>query len=454
MRQQRPSRHTTFHEVLDALQQEGCPICRLGVRAVSRHLDVLSYEGVNDPGGRAELRRARGFCHGHAWQFANEVRDGLGTAIIYRDVLGALLPLLRPRSMGAPRPRGRAGALERRLLPQADCPACRTLAGASRRYLDTLLSHLSDADVRRCYRSSDGLCRPHLVLALPHVRDRTGLDLLTGAFRERVGALASRSTSAETGSALVEALVGKPLGVPRRATLPEGQVLQPLPPAELHLEPGAGCLVCAAVQAEVDRWLVGALAAARGPDEDELLVDLCGVHAWRLVERAPWSETGPAWQRAARTLLHRLARPHDIRPPEQGVWNELGTLLGIRRRSSAGEALAGRIAQGRCPACVAEAAAAAGAVKQVLGTVTGSDGALEAMHGVPLCRSHLALALSLAPDEAAEWRLMRSALARWQALHAELGEYIRKQDYRFRHEPYGTEVDAPWRAIAEMAGEE
>ncbi|MCL6430409.1 MAG: DUF6062 family protein [Anaerolineae bacterium] len=455
MRQQRPSRHTTFHEVLDVLQQEGCPICRLGVRAVSRHLDVLSYEGVNDPGGRAELRRARGFCHGHAWQFANEVRDGLGTAIIYRDVLGALLPLLRPRSMGAPRPRGRAGALERRLLPQADCPACRTLAGASRRYLDTLLSHLSDADVRRRYRSSDGLCRPHLVLALPHVRGRTGLDLLTGAFRERVGALASRSTSAETGSALVEALVGKPLGVPRTMPSPEAaQAPEHLPPADLQLEPGAGCLMCRAVQAEADRWLVGALAAAGQAPEGEPLVDLCGAHAWRLMELAPWSQTGPAWQRVTRTLLHRLTEPQDIEPAEQGVWRELGVFLGIRRPSSEGETLAARIAQRVCPACRAEAAAAAAAAKSVLASITGSEGALEAMHGVRLCRPHLALALSLAPDEAAEWRLIRSALGRWQALHAELGEYIRKQDYRFRHEPYGAEVDAPWRAVAEMAGEE
>jgi hypothetical protein len=455
MRQARPSRHTTFHEVLDALQQEGCPICRLGVRAVSRQLDVLSYEGVNDPGSRAELRRARGFCHGHAWQFANEVHDGLGTAIIYRDVLGALLPLLRPRSPATSHDGGRAGALDRRLLPQAECPACRTLAGASRRYLETLLAHLSDADVRRRYRASHGLCRPHLTMALPHARDRLGLDLLTGTFRQRLETLPGRTASAEIGPALVEALVGKPLGVPRTMPFPEAaQAPQHLPPVDLQPDPGPGCLVCGAVRTEVDRWLVATLAATGGLAEGEPLVDLCGAHAWRLVGLAPWSETGPAWQRVARTLLHRLAQPHDIQPPEQGVWNELGTLLGIRRPSSAGEALAARIAQGRCPACVAEGAAAAGAVKQVLGTVTGSDGALEAIHGVPLCRPHLALALSLAPDETAEWRLIRSALARWQALHAELSEYIRKQDYRFRHEPYGTEVDAPWRAIAEMAGGE
>lgn len=455
MSQERPSRHTTFHEVLDALRQERCPICRLGMRAVSRQLDVLSYEGVNDPGIRAELRRARGFCHGHAWQFANEVHDGLGTAIIYRDVLGALLPLLRPGSPATPHRGGRAGALERRLLPQAECPACRTLAGASRRYLDTLLSHLSDADVRRRYRSSHGLCRPHLAMALPHARDRLGLDLLIGVFRERAEALSSQTPSAEMGPVLVETLVGRPLAVLRTVPSPEtARAPQPLRPVDLQPNPGPGCLVCGAVRAEVDRWLVATLATTGGLAEDVPLMDLCGPHAWRLVERVPWSEMGPAWQRVARTLLHRLAEPQDVQPPEQEVWRELGVFLGIRRPSSDGQTLAARIAQRVCPACSAEATAAAGAAKSVLASITGSEGVLEAMRGVPLCRPHLALALSLAPDEAVQWRLIRSALGRWQALHAELGEYIRKQDYRFRHEPYGAEVDAPWRAIAEMAGEE
>ncbi|MDI7276912.1 MAG: DUF6062 family protein, partial [Anaerolineae bacterium] len=220
MAKRQPSKHTTFHEVLDALQQEGCPVCRLGLRAVSRHLDVLSYEGVNDPGARAELRRARGFCHAHAWQFARDVRDGLGTAIIYRDVLNALLPLLWERRIGSLGKLRRSAAqlsevetgqaagsnLGRRLLPQGECPACRTLRRSSQRYLETLLLHLADAEVRRRYRASGGLCRQHLALALPRLQPGVDLDLLLEVFAGRVGGLAGRVATPGLLPMLVEAL--------------------------------------------------------------------------------------------------------------------------------------------------------------------------------------------------------------------------------------------------------
>jgi len=41
-----------------------------------------------------------------------------------------------------------------------------------------------------------------------------------------------------------------------------------------------------------------------------------------------------------------------------------------------------------------------------------------------------------------------------QELRLALDEYIRKQDYRFRHEPLGEERDAPRRALAWAAGAE
>lgn len=154
-------------------------MCRLGLRAVSRHLDVLSYENVNDPRTRSELRAARGFCNWHAWQFAEEIHDGLGTAIIYRDIIGELLDVL-----GARRQRGRrAGALTRapdfqalaqRLAPQQECPACRCLRQSSGRYLDTLIAQIPEAGFRARYLASDGLCLPHLL---------TGLRNLVGPYR-------------------------------------------------------------------------------------------------------------------------------------------------------------------------------------------------------------------------------------------------------------------------------
>jgi hypothetical protein len=41
---------------------------------------------------------------------------------------------------------------------------------------------------------------------------------------------------------------------------------------------------------------------------------------------------------------------------------------------------------------------------------------------------------------------------RWQALQADLQEFIRKLDYRFAREPYGSEADAWQRVVALLAG--
>ena len=465
----RLSRHTTYYEVLDALQEDGCPICRLGLRAVSRYLHVLSYEGVNDAGNRAELCRARGFCHGHAWQFATEVHDGLGTAIIYRDVLSTLLHLLQPpvvaslRSIRRPpvsssdtRARQTTGSgLASRLLPQGPCPACQTLARSSRRYLDTLLLHLADAEMQRRYRASGGLCRQHLALALPRVQRTVDLELLVKVCRERLGRVRDCPLSSEVLS-LVEALVGKPLAVGRgalsdsAADLPASSPEVPLDLAVSWVHSDAGCPACRAVGAALDAWLV---ASAHEPGTDGLL-DLCNVHAWRLVGLTSPAQAGAAWRQAALLVAQALSEVPDTGPVESAGWRRLWELLGVWRESGLGRAAATRIqAQTACPACLAEATLANRAVQAFLEWVEAGRLADRLPGAMGLCLPHLALGLRLVRSEADLQVLLASTRARWWALRAELDEYLRKQDYRFRREPYGAEVDAPWRAVAGMVGE-
>src|SRR5207302_963646 len=63
---------------------------RLATRSVSRYLDILSYENVNDVDLRATIREGIGLCNRHAWQFIDGTRTPLGTAIIYRDLIRTL----------------------------------------------------------------------------------------------------------------------------------------------------------------------------------------------------------------------------------------------------------------------------------------------------------------------------------------------------------------------------
>src|SRR5918911_2541932 len=105
-------------EMRQMFQQPGCPVCALALRAVGRFIETISYEQVNDLSLREELRAAGGFCHTHAYRWLREARNVLGTALIYRDVLNAMLggldDAVRPQTGGGilnallgPRPGGR-----------------------------------------------------------------------------------------------------------------------------------------------------------------------------------------------------------------------------------------------------------------------------------------------------------------------------------------------------------
>ncbi len=115
----------------------------------------------------------------------------------------------------------------------------------------------------------------------------------------------------------------------------------------------------------------------------------------------------------------------------------------------------GRRARGEpalpCPACTLEreaerrytAALAAG-----LRVATGAAwDALE--QGDGLCVAHIEQVMEAA-DPVVAARLRRREAQRLAALQAELEEIVRKNDYRFRSEPWGSERDAWLRALAKL----
>lgn len=107
--------------------------------------------------------------------------------------------------------------------------------------------------------------------------------------------------------------------------------------------------------------------------------------------------------------------------------------------------------RGQCPWCQSLADSAARDVKELVDGMAfpeikelyrGSSG---------LCMKHFRLALNLAmPDAAAE--LCAKQLSSLGLLNEEFNEYFRKVDYRFSHEPKGSEQTAWLRAIDFFAG--
>ncbi|MCS7221347.1 MAG: DUF6062 family protein [Anaerolineae bacterium] len=172
-----PSPHSrAYHDLLEALSQAGCPICRLGQQVAAQHLDRLLYESVNDPGVRERIRTARGLCHRHAWMMAAIRGGNLGIALIYRDVLDTVLQELGRETSDErrrlwPLSPSEGAEVAGRLAPQGPCPVCVHQEEMERIYLRELLRRLGDARLEPAFASSAGLCLPHLRQALAQAGD-------------------------------------------------------------------------------------------------------------------------------------------------------------------------------------------------------------------------------------------------------------------------------------------
>ncbi len=187
---------STYYDLLDAFRLEGCPACRVSLAGMERYFESLTYESVNDPRLRDEIRAAHGFCRPHSYQWLQQPR-ALSTAIIYRDVYThvqdelralryderglfasiALFLLSRPYFQSARGIPALLAALLRRmsarevLEAEERCLACRVLSYEEEKAVGTLVGSIDEEGFEEAYSSSTGLCLPHLKQALagaPH----------------------------------------------------------------------------------------------------------------------------------------------------------------------------------------------------------------------------------------------------------------------------------------------
>ena len=194
----------TYFALLDACQQPGCPVCRISLNTVVRYLDNLFYENVNDWGMRRHLRGSLGFCREHAWQvIEGGLGNGLGVAIIYHDVLNKVLERLpdpEREQTKLERLSDFLGRLPRQLLdrinlilenltPEQPCPACQHLEQTETRTVQVLLENLEDERLRESFKNSQGLCLPHLRVALKQARDEAGLEMLLALQNDKLNGL-------------------------------------------------------------------------------------------------------------------------------------------------------------------------------------------------------------------------------------------------------------------------
>ena len=106
-----------------------------------------------------------------------------------------------------------------------------------------------------------------------------------------------------------------------------------------------------------------------------------------------------------------------------------------------------------CPACVAHLEAQTRFVQALVAGLEAEGSKAEVWNAVDanagICVPHIQLLMEESSPAMAK-RLRDRETERLTALQAELGEIVRKNDYRFRGEPWGAEKDAWRRALDKL----
>ncbi|MGQ9629951.1 MAG: DUF6062 family protein [bacterium] len=169
-------KHISYFELLQAFKEGTCPICAISKRMAHRWLDGFLYEFVNSVGVREKLVESDGFCNAHAWQLL-EFEDGLGTAIVYQDLLSRFIGRLERYPINGGRPIGRREKV--RLKDKNLCPVCQHCEERENAFLMVLVRHLKgDEGFLKAYEASSGLCIPHFERALEMAKDPKAAEIL------------------------------------------------------------------------------------------------------------------------------------------------------------------------------------------------------------------------------------------------------------------------------------
>lgn len=179
----------SYFDLIDALTQDGCAICRSINERIDRQIDTLNYECVMDPGVRKVVKDGAGFCsdHAHRWQQSASV---LATAQIYVDILQRAETELATVSFQKRRPfsdlRSRMASRNRRLPMETGievlsvksaCLICIESAEVEAHFVKVLAGSAGDERFGAALRSGT-VCVPHAKVAMAIAKDTNSFDAI------------------------------------------------------------------------------------------------------------------------------------------------------------------------------------------------------------------------------------------------------------------------------------
>lgn len=218
-----------------------------------------------------------------------------------------------------------------------------------------------------------------------------------------------------------------------------------------------GCPFCRLLAHSADRYLDAVLwEMVNDPEvraEFNQARGYCARHGWLLLRAGAALGVAIMTRGLLGVLLDAVASNPLEEASESTVQSWLRSLDRDRVSPATDKLAASLSPQVPCPLCAQVEYLEQEYAKTLLAHLEGT-GALVEIYGTSdgLCLHHFRQALSHAPAARQARVLVDAQRAVWQRLYDELGEFIRKKDYRFRDESFGPEKDAWRRALEAISG--
>lgn len=218
-----------------------------------------------------------------------------------------------------------------------------------------------------------------------------------------------------------------------------------------------GCAVCRLRTRDTERFLESLLWEQVNDPSTRLQMrearGFCPEHTRQLAGHQASLGVAILTEDVLHSLLQVLGDARFQAPPRLSLRRAQEALDRSQPTATTAKLVARLAPQRSCLACERAGTMEAIYLDTLLDRLLGEGGLLAAFQSSDgLCLPHLRLVLPRVRDRAAFEALVSAQAARWKRLDADLVEFIRKNDCRFRDETWGQERDAWRRAAAALGG--
>ena len=214
-----------------------------------------------------------------------------------------------------------------------------------------------------------------------------------------------------------------------------------------------GCAFCRLLDESADKFVDAVLWEMVNDPKTRLELrhtrGYCPEHSQMLIRPGAALGTAILMKDVVNTLQKEVQNSR-LWGDESSLRSLRGAIGGKRPSAKTAELLQKLEPQATCPACVNVADLKKHLIKSFTQNLNQLAEPYQQSDG--LCLSHFKELLAETGNVDTAQTLLQAQMHIWERLDAELAEFIRKNDYRFQHEGFGTEKDSWMRGVEAIAG--